>query len=161
MRIEFLLKKEHLPKEDRKAFAEEIGDPTNCSFLTSKKLGYLSINVKEQCAILTFPDTDRISSIQEFLSSNNIDQVHDIVMTENVYIDEKGIKPHRGIYKRGTSEAIVDSYIDKKGGMNSNSYPVWKLVLHGTNIESLYDLYRRIRRGEQQPDEWWDEKPTK
>lgn len=154
MRIDILLKKEHLPEEDREAFAAELRGCNACSFFRSKKLGQVCVDVKGQCAILTFSDTDRISSIQDFLSRNNIDQVHDIIMTERASIDEEGIKPYRGIYKRGTSEATVDSYIDSEGK------PVWKLILHGTKINSLYDLYRRIRRGEQQPDEWWDKEPA-
>lgn len=78
---------------------------------------------------------------------------------EEAYLDDDAIKPPRGKYERGKSEATVDSYLRGDEHSEDGLYPVFKIIVTGRQLGSVYDLYNRIRTGEEKPKAWWDNKP--
>ncbi|MDD5566787.1 MAG: hypothetical protein PHH01_01185 [Patescibacteria group bacterium] len=94
--------------------------------------------------------------VQDWLDRFGITPIR-VEIGEHAYLDDQAIKPWRGRYERGQSTATVDSFID--GNPATDSYPVWGINVSGTSFASAFDLYCRIRSGEEKPSKPWDKIP--
>lgn len=135
---------------------EPFHDGTNAAASWKTRAGSFSSCVGEPDVWRYDFDNPEAAQVQGWLDLYGITPIR-VEIEEHAYLDDQAIKPWRGRYERGQSTAMVDSFID--GNPATDSYPVWRINVSGTNFASAYDLYCRIRRGDEEPTEWWDKKP--
>ena len=148
--------KDGLPSQLRKQFDQAIKQGDDNGFMT-EEFGWLNIDLGGRLAYLNFGNEDAPEDIEAFLKKYGFGTPDLIKLGETAFLGETGIQPPRGLYIRGKSKGTVDSFLE---GRDDDYSAVWRFIIRGTSVASVYDLYRRIRRGEQKPYEWWDKKPA-
>jgi hypothetical protein len=156
MQVELFFSLEQVPtqveEEAKKIF--RTGASLECLHLPSgSKLSY-----DADCGMFRkWFGNESFEAIQLFLDANSIMPGTIRLYEGSAYLDSDAIKPPRGLYRRGESQAEVDSYVESKF---HGAVSVWRFNVEGTNLKSVFDLYHLIRSGKVQPTEWWDVKPA-
>ena len=98
--------------------------------------------------------------LEEFVKLNKL-KLHQIKLTEEAYLFDDAIIPSRGEFKRGSSSGVADTYLKiVRDERDEKAYALWKFIIFGDKIQSAFELYNRIRSGEEKPVKSWDKKPV-
>jgi hypothetical protein len=156
MQVELFFALEHVPvqiEEEAKKIIRAGENFVDLDLPSGSKLSYDS----DSNMFRKWFGNESLEAIQLFLDVNSI-MPDTIKLYEGAaYLNSAAVKPSRGLYRRGESQAEVDSYIESG---RTEIMPAWRFNVEGTNLKSVFDLYRLIRSGKLQPTEWWDIKPV-
>ena len=162
MKIQLFFTVKSLPEEYRGEFEKHLEKLTSdirytCEYLSVPVLGRFDVEcVRTGMLSKTYYEDQTLEDIQQIMDARGLKPCK-VEIREQAYLDDNAIKPHRGIYKRGGSNAKVDSFI--KSDVHT-SYSIWNIFVHGDGLASCFSLYHLIRQNNVEPTEWWDNKPT-